>query len=113
MAASRKLSSLDGPSFVDIFTTIKEIEKWHHVVIFVTLSAGAFNGPCGFATISAMRTAEIGEASVLGEPILALSGEWPCNRHNDLQGCLYAGLLEVDHLLTGKVWEQKIIPFTE
>ena len=101
-----------SPDWTDVFTTMKAIEDLHGVQLMVTLTAGIFDGPAGFTTIAAMKVAKRGEASVLGEPVLALCGEWPCPTHRDYVACLYAALLSIDSRLGSKLWEQMQMPFT-
>jgi len=104
--------SKNMPDWTDVFTVMKAIEGLHSVTCFVTMTSAVFDGPAGFITIAMHRTAPIGEASVLGEPCLVTSGEWPCKDHSDLPSCLYAALLNCDQLLSTKLWHQLILPFT-
>jgi len=100
------------PDWTDTFTIMRAIEGLHSVTVFVTLTAGTYDGPTGYTTICAQRTAKQGEASVLGEPVLVLSGEWPCPNHKEYVACLYAALLELDSKLSSKLWAQLELPFT-
>jgi len=101
-----------SPDWTDIFAVIRAMEALHSVTVFVTLSSAVFDGPAGFTTIAVHRTAKSGEASVLGEPAIISSGEWPCPHHRGYAACLYAALLEMDGMLSLKVWEQLNLPFT-
>lgn len=101
-----------SPDWTDIFTLMKAIEDLHSVTVFVTMTAGVFDGPTGFTTMCAQKTAKRGEASVLGEPVIVLCGEWPCPHHRDYVACLYAALLDLDSKLSAKLWEQLDMPFT-
>jgi len=101
-----------SPDWTDIFAVIRAMEALHSVTVFVTLSSAVFDGPAGYTTIAAHKTAKSGEASVLGEPAIISSGEWPCPHHRDYVACLYAALLEMDGVLSEKVWEQLNLPFT-
>lgn len=102
----------NAPDWTDIFTVIRAIEALHSVTLFVTLTAGTFDGPSGYTTVCARNTSEVGKASVLGEPVFILSGEWPCPHHKDYAACLYAALLEMDSQLSSKLWKQATMPFT-
>lgn len=99
----------NSPDWTDIFTLIRAVEVLHSVTVFVTLTAGVYDGPVGFTTIFAQHTAKQGEASVLGEPVLCSSGEWPCQNHRDYASCVYAALLEIDSQLSSKVWKQNTL----
>lgn len=100
------------PDWTDIFTVMRAIEGLHSVTVFVTLTAGVFDGPSGFITIFAQHTSAMGEASVLGEPVMCSCGEWPCKDHKDFATCLYGALLELDSQLSSKLWAQSTLPFT-
>ncbi len=101
-----------SPDWTDVFTLMKAVEGLHSVTVFVTLTAGIYDGVAGYTTIFAQHTAKSGEASVLGEPVAILCGEWPCPSHKDYAACLYSALLEMDSRLSSKVWEQSTLPFT-
>src|SRR6266508_4147074 len=47
-----------------------------------------------------------------GEPAIISSGEWPCPNHRDYAACVYAALLELDGVISKKLWEQINLPFT-
>lgn len=102
----------NSPDWTDIFTLMKAIEGLHSVTVFVTLTSGVFDGPSGYTTICARRTAPHGEASVLGEPVIVSSGEWPCPNHKEYAACLYGALLDMDSMLSRKLWDQLSLPFT-
>lgn len=110
--ASKWRAPQNSPDWTDIFTTMKAIEALHSVTVTVSLTAGVFDGPSGFTTIAALHSAASGEASVLGEPVLVMCGEWPCPEHQDYASCLYAALLTMDGKLSSKVWQQMKLPFT-
>jgi hypothetical protein len=50
--------------------------------------------------------------SVMGAPVVDLSGEWPCPDHKQVEHCLFAGLMKMDDVLTKKLWHQNKLPFT-
>lgn len=102
----------NSPDWTDIFTLMRAIEALHSVTCFVTMTSAVFDGPAGFITIACHKTAPIGEASVLGEPCLVSSGEWPCPDHSDLPSCLYGALLSCDGMLSTNLWHQLELPFT-
>lgn len=102
--------SLNSPDWTDIFITMRAIEVLHSVTLFVTMTAGVYEGPSGYTTLFAQRTEKVGEASVLGEPAIVSSGEWPCPSHKDYAACLYAALLEMDSQLSSKLWTQLQLP---
>jgi len=102
----------NSPDWTDIFSLIRALEELHSVVVFVTLSTAVFEGPGGYTTIAAHKVATKGSASVLGEPAIISSGDWPCPHHSDYAACLYAALLEMDSVLSQKLWEQLNLPFT-
>src|SRR6266508_4147073 len=64
--------SKNSPDWTDIFTLMRAIEGLHSVTVFITLSSSIFDGPSGFTTIAAHKTARQGEASVLGSRLLSL-----------------------------------------
>jgi hypothetical protein len=100
----------NGPDWTDVFTTMRAIEDFHSVTLFVTLTAAVYDGPSGYTTIAARHTAKVGEASVLGEAVIVCSGEWPCREHRDYASCLFAALLKMDSELSSKVWGQLKLP---
>lgn len=85
---------------------VRAIEELHSVTVFITLTAAITNGPGGFTTVCARHEAKRGQASVLGEPVIVLSGEWPCKDHKDYASCVYASLYELDSQLSAKLWHQ-------
>jgi len=91
---------------------MRAMEEMHSVTVLITLSSAVFDGPGGFTTIAAQKTSPMGEACVLGEPVIVSCGEWPCPHHKDYVACLYSALLEVDGRLSSKLWEQLKQPFT-
>lgn len=101
-----------GPDWTDIFTTIHAMEALHSVTVFITMTAGVFDGPSGYITLAARKEDKVGEASVLGAPVIVSCGEWPCPNHKDFAACLYAALLEMDGQLSSKLWQQMQLPFT-
>jgi len=100
------------PDWTDIFGVMMAMEAMHSVTVLITFSCAVYDGPGGFTTIAARKTLPIGEASVLGEPVIVSCGEWPCPHHKDYVACLYAALLEMDGKLSAKLWEQLELPFT-
>jgi hypothetical protein len=102
----------NSPDWTDIFTTMRAIEQLHSVTVFITMTAGVYDGPSGFTTLAARKEEKLGEASVLGAPVIVSSGEWPCRTHKDFAACLYAALLEMDAQLSSKLWKQMQMPFT-
>jgi len=102
----------NSPDWTDVFTLMRAIEGLHSVTVFITLTAGTYDGVTGYTTIFAQHTAPMGEASVLGEPVAVLAGEWPCPQHKDYVACLYSALMEMDSKLSSKMWKQATLPFT-
>jgi len=96
-----------GPDWTDVLITMKAIEDCHSVSVTFTLVPGVFAGPAGMLTIAARSVSK--DASVLGSVVLAMSGEWPCKDHQNMEACVYAGLLTIDTALSKKVWEQKTL----
>lgn len=107
MGAKNWESSWSGPDWTDVLISMKAIEDFHSVSLTITVVPGVFAGPAGMLTIAARSVSR--DASVLGCVVLAMSGEWPCKDHKTMEACMYAGLLTIDHALTGKVWEQKTL----
>lgn len=103
-------ASKNKPDWTDVFQTMAAIERLHSVALFVTMTAGTFDGPSGCTTIAARNVSPMGEASVLGEPVIVLSGDWPCQDHTDFASCVYAALLTLDGQLSAKLWEQLKLP---
>lgn len=102
--------SSNGPDWTDCLMLMKAMEALHGVVVTVTMSADAFDGPGGYTTIAALRMER--NASLLGSPVAALSAAWPCPEHKDLVICVFAGLYALDTQLAEKVWKQNKLPFT-
>jgi hypothetical protein len=102
----------NSPDWTDVFATLRAIEQLHSVAVFITLTTAVYDGPSGFTTIAARRVTPMGEASVLGEPVIVLSGEWPCQDHTDYASCVYSALLTLDGQLSRKLWDQLSLPFT-
>jgi hypothetical protein len=100
----------NGPDWTDIAVTMRAIEQLHDVTLTIALVCGVFEGPALYVTISAFKGGK--DASVLGTPVICLSGEYPCKDHREIEGCLYAALLEMDFALTKKLWNQLDLPFT-
>lgn len=102
-----------SPDWTDVFRTMRAIEELHSVTVFVTMTAGVFDGPSGCTTIAARRVTPMGEASVLGEPVIVLSGDWPCLDHTDYVCCVYSALLSLDFQLSAKLWKQLSLSLTD
>lgn len=96
-----------GPDWMDVYYMMQAIESLHGCMVVITLGLAALGGPGGSTTIAAIRTPK--EASVLGQQVLAISGEWPCRDHKDLCACVFAGLYELDAEITKNWWEQKTL----
>lgn len=90
---SWQLSS-DGPDWTDVMILMKAIERLHGVLVTVTIGATVFEDGAGLLTIAALKVER--DASVLGSPIAALSGDWPCKEHHNLCHCVFAGLYALD-----------------
>lgn len=101
-----------SPDWTDVMLAIKAVEELHQVILIVSMSTGVFQGPSGYTTLSAFKEEKRGTASILGSPILALSGEWPCKDHKDFYACLLSAVYSMDSALSSKVWKQNILPFT-
>lgn len=97
-----------GPDWTDVILLMKALENLHSVLVTITIGATVHDGPGGYTCIAALHQPE--EASVLGQPIVALSAEWPCREHKELVGCLFAGLYELDSMLSKKLWDQNTMP---
>jgi hypothetical protein len=110
MGSKQWQKSQNGPDWMDIRTTMEAIGLLHRVNVVLTLTPGAHTGSpfTWHFTCVAMDT----DASVMGQCVVDLSGEWPCKDHADLSHCLYAGLLSLDYSLSSKVWQQNKLPFT-
>jgi len=100
------------PDWTDVAMLMKAIEALHGVMLFITTSAGVFDGPASITTVAAFKCDQRGEASVLGSPVLALSGEWPCPQHKDWYACVMSALYSMDTELGRKLWGQSKLPFT-
>lgn len=98
------------PDWTDIFCLMKAIESLHSVVVTMSMCSTVFDGPLGMITLTAFHVPK--EASVLGQPILGMSGEYPCQEHRDLESCVFAALYLLDSRLTEKLWQQSQLPFT-
>lgn len=107
MGAKSWEKSVSGPDWTDVLITMKAIEDFHSVSVTLTLVPGVFSGPAGMLTIAARSVSR--DASIMGSVVLAMSGEWPCKDHKELEACVYAGLLTIDATLSRKVWEQKTL----
>jgi hypothetical protein len=110
MGAEKWQGSQNKPDWTDVFVMMRAVEAMHGVVVTLCLTPGAFDGPSGFTTLAAYHVPQ--EASVMGQPVIAMSGEYPCHAHKDLVSCVYAGLYELDTLLGRKLWKQMQLPFT-
>ena len=111
MGNSKWPVSQSKPDWTDIIALMKAIEKMHDVLVTLCVTPGGFVGPQGYITFSAYHVP--GEASVLGQAILAMSGEFPCPVHGDLATCAFAGLYQFDEELCAKLWQQSKLPFTQ
>lgn len=110
MGAKPWRASSDGPDWTDIAVCLREIGTTHGVVLALAILASPFEGCSLRWTIAA--TGMPREASVLGNPVTALSGEWPCKDHAQLTHCVYAGCLRMDAVLTEKLAKQSQMLFT-
>jgi hypothetical protein len=99
-----------GPDWMDCFAVMRSIEESHSVLVTVCFTSTVYNGPAGITVIAAYSMGK--EGSVMGTPVLAMSGEYPCPLHGELSHCIYAGLLQLDTGLSTKLWEQSKLPFT-
>jgi len=102
----------NSPDWIDVFATQRALEALHSVIVYITMTAAVFDGPGGCITIAAIRSSRHGDASVLGEPVICISGDWPCKEHADVQSCVYSGLLSMDSALSRNLWGQMDLPFT-
>ena len=100
----------NGPDWTDIAVSMKAVGDFHNVLILLSLGPGVFAGPSLFGSLSA--TGIPVEGTVLGQPILGIGLEWPCKDHKDLTSCVYAAVLQMDYLLSQKIWHQLSVPFT-
>jgi|SRR5215216_521753 len=100
----------NGPDWTDVAISMKAVGDFHHVLIVLSLGPGAYDGPSLFGSLSA--TGIPAEGSVLGQPILGIGLEFPCKDHKDLTSCVYAAVLQMDYILSDKVWKQLKLPFT-
>lgn len=107
------VGSLNTPDWTDCMIAMKAVQDLHAVILIVSVSTGVFAGPVGYTTISAFKHEKQGEASILGPPITAISGEWPCKDHKDYYACLLSAIYSVDSALSSQCWEQKNLLFTE
>jgi hypothetical protein len=107
MGATSWEKSSNGPDWTDVLITMKAIEDLHSVSVTFTLVPGVFAGPAGMLTIAARSVST--DASLLGSYVAAISGEWPCERHDDLAACAYAGLISLDFDLDKKLLKQKTL----
>jgi len=98
------------PDWTDVIVMMRAIETLHGVVVTWCLTPGGYDGPSAFSTLAAYHVPQ--EASVMGQAILAMSGEFPCREHGDLASCVYSGLYQLDGALTSKLWKQSNQPFT-
>lgn len=101
------------PDWTDCMIAIQAVQELHQVTIIVQCSTGVFSGPVGFTTVLAFKHSMVGEASVLGEPLLALSAEWPCKDHKDYYACLLSAIYNLDSKLSDLLWVQKKLEFTQ
>ena len=103
-------ASSSGPDWTDIAVSMKAVGDFHQVLIVLSLGPGAFDGPSLFGSLSA--TGIPAEGSVLGQPILGIGLEYPCKDHKDLTSCVFAAVLQMDFMLSDKLWHQLKLPFT-
>ena len=111
MGAKQWRGSQSKPDWTDVIVMMRALEGMHHIVITWCLTPGGYDGPSAYSTLAAYHVPQ--EASVMGQAILAMSGEYPCHVHEDLASCVYAGLYEMDAQLSKEVWKQMRLPFTE
>ena len=110
MGANQWPKSQNKPDWTDVIVMMRALETLHNVVITWCLTPGGYAGPSAFSTLAAYHVPQ--EASVMGQAILAMSGEFPCKEHADLASCVYAGLYQMDSALSSKLWYQMQVPFT-
>lgn len=99
-----------GPDWTDVFVMMKAIEELHRVLVTACFTSTVYDGPAGILVIAAYSMQD--DAPVMGTPVMAMSGVWPCPEHKTLEACLYAGLYRLDSGLSEKVWQQIKLPFT-
>lgn len=111
MGAKSWQKSANGPDWTDVLILMKAIEDLHAVSVTFTLTPGVFAGPAGMLTVAARQVGK--DASVLGSYVAAISGEWPCKEHRELESCVFAGLYRLDSELTARLWKQKSLALPE
>jgi len=90
---------------------IGALNELHAVQCSITLKPGSSLGGSVLWTLAALDQPQ--EASVLGQRVWAMSGEWPCPEHRELTFCLFAGLFELDQQLIKEKWKNLPLPGTE
>jgi hypothetical protein len=91
-------ASSDGPDWMDVISTLKAVEGLHGVTVTIGLHSVPGYGLVSMWHLTAVQADR--DASVLGNSVMDLSGEYPCKDHSRVEHCLYAGLLRLDHELT-------------
>lgn len=104
-------ASRNSPDWTDVMALCKAIESLHGVSVALVLQSGVFSGPAVEWSILCLHQG--GDANVMGQAVLGLSGEWPCPEHATLEACLFGGLYTADSKLSSELWQQSKLPFTE
>lgn len=99
-----------GPDWTDVAVAMKAVGDFHQCLIILSMSAGVFDGGALYGSLCARSVSE--DASVLGQPILALALEYPCKTHKELASCVFAAVYQMDVELSKKVWKQSNMAFT-
>lgn len=89
---------------MDVTALMAAINLMHRVSVSVLLMSGDTSGASMRVGITVARVGE--DASVMGVPVLALSGEFPCKEHTTLQACVFAGLYRIDSEISRQLYKQ-------
>lgn len=80
------------------------IDLMHRTKCYVVLSSGDTSG--GSLQTDLLVVDPGGGASVMGTPLLGLSGAYPCKEHLTLQACVFAGLYKLDGEISRRLYKQ-------
>jgi len=101
-------ASSTGPDWTDIARTLRELERLHTVWISLRILSAGLRNSNGLRIVVSAFTNVLGANQDTG--VVSLLVEWPNLSNATLEGAAYSLLIQLDHKLSEKLWEQSGLP---
>lgn len=101
-------ASSTGPDWTDIARTLRELERLHTVWVSVRILNAGLRHSNGLRIVCSAFTNVLGTTQDTG--VVSLMVEWPNLSNATLEGAVYSLLIQLDHKLSEKLWEQGKLP---